>query len=307
MHDQKINYDGALRDKYGEVVFKNGAPVPDPNSPYRTKDGKPTVAAQPVSLAQKNDIDRSYQEKAKTHVTIDDIKAQAGDRERKDRKEDAGDIAWNLYESGQINKMNGDQRAIVMGSKRKDLQAANLRFTAATNAYDKATSSVLLSDEDKAKLPQTQMLKDAQDQFNETLSEYRELAGNPQGKQFGQKVAQQYGTPDVPTWPAANKKIEDSNLPDSDKEAAKTSLYNSLSPSQQEEAKTQAAANAAAAKEGKPAPFPAAGTPAVPTTSPTAAPAGAGTTNIMGPDHLVHAIPNDQVPAALAAGGQKVQ
>ena len=65
----------------------------------------------------------------------------------------------------------------------------------------------------------------------------------------------------MPNWNAVNNAIESSDLPDSDKQAAKDEAYNALSPAQQEEAKKnpsgQATAPAAAGSTAAaPAPVP---------------------------------------------------
>ena len=92
IHNTVIEHDGQLRDKYGDPVFgPDGSPTPDPNSPYRNKDGSPTVASQPVSWAQHNEIQQRYEEQAKNKATINDIEAQAKQRESIQRKNDAGD------------------------------------------------------------------------------------------------------------------------------------------------------------------------------------------------------------------------
>jgi hypothetical protein len=255
IHNTVIEHDGQLLDKYGHPVFgPDGSPTPDPNSPYRNKDGSPTVASQPVSWAQHNEIQRRYEEQARNKATINDIEAQAKQRESIQRKNDAGDIAWNLYDSGQLDKMSKDQRALVASTKRVSLQAANQRYTSAVNEYEKASSTVL-TDDDKQKLPEYKAMQEAKDQYDDALSEYNKLTGNSRGKQAGAKWLSQFGTKDLPDWAAMDKAIENSDLPTSDKEAAKAVVWNSLTPEQ---------------REGKPA-----AKPATPTAgaTPAAAPA----------------------------------
>src|SRR5208282_5852630 len=224
IHNTVIEHDGQLRDKYGDPVFgSDGSPTPDPNSPYRNKDGSPTVASQPVSWAQHNEIQRRYEEQARNKATIDDIEAQAKQRESIQKKNDAGAVAWNLHDSGQLDKMSKDQRALVASTKRVALQAANQRYTSAQSTYEKAASTVL-TDDDKQKLPEYRALQEAKDQYDDSLSEYNKLTGNSRGKQAGAKWLSQFGTKDLPDWNAMDKAIENSDLPTSDKEAAKAAV-----------------------------------------------------------------------------------
>src|SRR5208282_3404883 len=271
IHNTVIEHDGQLLDKYGHGVFGPDGPTPDPNSPYRNKDGSPTVASQPVSWAQHNEIQRRYEEQARNKATIDDIEAQAKQRESIQRKNDAGDIAWNLYDSGQLDKMSKDQRALVASTKRVALQAANQRYTSAQSTYEKAASTVLTND-DKQKLPEYRALQEAKDQYDDSLSEYNKLTGNSRGKQAGAKWLSQFGTKDLPDWNAMDKAIENSDLPTSDKEAAKAAVWNGLTPEQ---------------REGKPT-----ATPATSTTgaSPAAAPAAGGAANPVGKPAMLNGV-----------------
>src|SRR5208282_6588522 len=68
----------------------------------------------------------------------------------------------------------------------------------------------------------------------------------------------QYGTTAMPSCNAVNNAVESSDLPDSDKQAAKDEAYNALSPAQQEEAKKNpsGAVTAPAAGPAAPAPVP---------------------------------------------------
>ena len=103
-------------------------------------------------------------------------------------------------------------------------------------------------------------MQEAKDQYDDALSEYNKLTGNSRGKQAGAKWLSQFGTKDLPDWTAMDKAIENSDLPTSDKEAAKAVVWNSLTPEQREGKPTAKPATPTAG--ATPAAAPATSTPA---------------------------------------------
>jgi hypothetical protein len=188
------------------------------------------VAAQPVTWAQHNDIERSYEQKAREHATIDDMHAQAVERETKARKEDQGEIAWNLYAGGQLDKMNSNQRAIVAGAKRISLQASNMRYAAAERAYEKAASDPTVDEKDKAKLPEFKELQDAKEDYDDAKEQYNNLTGNTPGVILSDKLIRS-GQLSQP-WPTIKDQIDKAGIPDDEKQKAIARVRNAMSPAQ---------------------------------------------------------------------------
>ena len=253
-HDIGIaNYGQKIDDK-GEPMFdKDGSPIPD-GTVLDPKTKKPTVLTQTVTPDQARTIKAQTINQANVEAQLRDRDAQARERDSQAKKNGELSDAIDVYNSGNFAKMTDRQKQLVarmtfqeqtLAAKREKEANDNLAKVLQTNPADSPEAKTAQAQYDQAKTD-----------YDDATEKYGQLTGNTAGVRLANAIIRT-GIGNTP-WATVDKQIQDAQISDDEKQAAKAKVWNSLSPAQ------QAAANPTPQQPAAAGAQPAAGAPATP-------------------------------------------
>lgn len=225
-HDQVITNFGQKVDVHGEPIFdKAGNPVPD-GTVIDPKTKKPTVVTTPITPQQASEIRKNNLATANYTSEIDDRAAQARQRDSEVKKNQALSDAMDIYEAGGLTKMTPRQRLLVAKLYYQDRTIDNQRQLRAQQDYDNLIAKGIPAD-DPAVVAAKKDLDQAKQEYSDSNEQYNELMGNSAGILFAKrslfgKNLNQFD------WNSFNTQVENSDLTDEEKTAAKNRVWNSL-------------------------------------------------------------------------------
>ena len=254
-HDTGIVNFGQKKDANGvPMEDKDGNPIPDGT----VKDPitkKPTVLTQTVTPDQARAIAAQGITQANIEAQMRDRDAQAKLRDSQVKKNQELSDAVDVYNTPDgFAKMTDRQKQLVarmtfqeqtLAAKREKEANDNLAKVLQTNPADSPEAKTAQAQYDQAKTD-----------YDDATEKYGQLTGNTAGVRLANAIIRT-GIGNTP-WATVDKQIQDAQISDDEKQAAKAKVWNSLSPAQ------QAAANPIPQQPAAAGAQPAAGAPATP-------------------------------------------